>query len=365
MKYSVFLLLLAASACTPAPLPPPVSQADAVAESKAASDAEKYAPQAYAAAEKLRAEAQWLHKEGRAEESGVAGEQALAGYNEAFALARLAKAEERLEKARAEQEAAEKEIARIDRVQSQVEADADAFEMRARVHLDSEEVKDVEAISPERAKARRLAAKQLSAEAGMLCLSTQLLNPKTKGLAETQPKVKRLDTELSHGSVKDDLYPRAAELRAECLKLLTHARRPVIKAAPESASSDRLLSALTKTGKLFAYRDDRGVVVNLASPLSKDGTLTESAAEQLKILAGTAKAHQDFPLVLITHTAKSGSEKRAAQLADAFKSALNDAGVSQFTHRDVQNAQPVVSNRLRGGAEKNERVEVVFVSPGR
>lgn len=365
MKRSAVLLLLAASACTPAPLPAPITQADAVAHSKAASDAEKYAPQAHAAAEKLRAEAQWLHDEGRAEESGIAGEQALAGYNEAFALARLAKAEERLQKAQTDQAEAEKELARIDRVQAQVEADADSFEMRARVHLDSEEVKDVEAISPERAKARRLAAKQLSAEAGILCLATRLLDPKTKGLTATQPKVTRLDTELSHGSIKEDLYPRAAELRAECLKHLTHARRPVIKAAPESASSDRLLTALTKTGKLFAYRDDRGVVVNLASPLKKDGTLTESAAEQLKILAGTAKAHRNFPLVLITHTAKSGSEKRATQLSDAVTAALKSAGVTQFTARDVQNAQPIVSNRLRGGAEKNERVEFVFVSPGR
>ncbi len=356
---------LVALGCTPAPLPPPVSQADAVAESQAASEAQVLAPQAFAAAEKMRAEASWLYDEGRLEEAGIAGEQAIAGYNEAFALARAAKASERIAVAQKELDQAKLAVAQLDVLQGQIAADADAYEMRARVHLDQEEVKDVDAISPARAKARRLAAKQIAAEANTLCLATRLLDADAANLDEAEKKISVLAKELSQGSVKDDLYPRATEVRADCLKRLTLVRRPATKKNPESAESDRLLKDLSETGKLFAYRDDRGVVVNLPSPLSPQGSLSESAMEALKILAGTAKAHPEFPVLLVIHTAKNGQEKRAEQLSSAARTALESGGVVKLAVQDVQDSQPVVSSRLQGSAEKNERVEVIFVTPSR
>ena len=351
--------------CTAAPLPPPVTQADAVAESGAAMEAKDLAPQAFAAAEKMRAEAGWLYDEGRLEEAGIAGEQAIAGYNEAFALARAAKASERMALAQAELDQAKLAVAQLDVLQGQIAADADAYEMRARVHLDKEEVKDVDAISPERAKARRLAAKQLAAEADTLCLATRLLDADAVNLDEAEKKISVLAKELSQGSMKDDLYPRATEVRADCLQRLTLVRRPETKKDPESAESDRLLKALSETGKLFAYRDDRGVVVNLPSPLSVQGSLSESATEALKILAGTAKAHPDFPVLLVIHTAKNGQEKRAEQISAAVQAALENGGVAKLTIQDVQDSQPAVSSRLQGSAEKNERVEVIFITPSR
>lgn len=356
---------LLALGCSAAPLPPPVSQAHSVAESPAASEAKELAPQAFAAAEKMRAEANSLYDEGLLEEAGIAGEQAIASYDEAFALARAAKASERMGLAQKELEQAKQAVAQLDVLQGQIAADADAYEMRARVHLDKEEVKDVDAISPERAKARRLAAKQLTAEADTLCLATRLLDANAKNLDEAESKLSVLAKELSQGSVKDDLYPRAAEVRAECLKRLTLVRRPAIKKSPESAESDRLLKALSETGKLFAYRDDRGVVVNLPNPLSAQGVLSEAVAESLKILAGTAKSHPEFPLLLVIHTTKNGQEKRAEQLASVARTALEGHGVAKLTVKDVQDAQPAVSSRLQGSAEKNERIEVIFVTPGR
>src|SRR5690606_35663718 len=110
---------------------------------------------------------------------------------------------------------------------------------------------------------------------------------------------------------------------------------------------------------------DRGVVVNLPGPLSTQGALTESAAEALKILAGTAKSHAEFPVLLVIHTSKNGQEKRAEQLSTAARTALESGGASKLTVKDVQDAQPVVSSRLQGSAEKNERIEVIFVTPGR
>lgn len=356
---------LAQTACGPAPLPPAVSQADAVSHSKAAGDAERFAPQAHAAAEKLRAEAKWLHSEGRIEEAAAAGEQAIAAFNEAFSLARAAQAEERIEAARARHEEAAKELARLDQLQGQIAAEADEFEMRARVHLDKEEVADMDQLSPDRARARRTAAKYLAAEARLLCLAADLLNPEAAALEQAKTSTSDVEKDLSVGSLNKDLYPRAAAVRSKCLEILTHARRERTKKSPQSADSDRLLAALTETGQVFAFRDDRGIVVNIGSPLDTAGALTDRSAKILKILAGTAKAHSDFPLMLVAHTARSGQDKVADTTLAAAKAALEGSGARVLSSEAVLGAQPVISASLQGADEKNERLEIVFVVPGR
>jgi hypothetical protein len=231
--------------------------------------------------------------------------------------------------------------------------------------LDTEEVEDVDQLTAERAKARRLAARQLSAEARLLCIATHLIDKNAKGLDAAQKEVETLEKELGFGSVKADLYPRAAKVRSQCLEHLTKARRPAVKAAPESAASDQLLTALTETGKLFAFRDDRGIVVNLGSPLDREGKLSEEARAALKIVGGTAKAHPDFPLLVVAHTAKSGQKDHGERLAAAAKEALTEAGAPAVAVESVENAQPVVSSRVQGAEQKNERIEVVFVTPAR
>jgi hypothetical protein len=361
----VFVASLAIVGCGRAQLPEPVTQADAVAESPAGKSARALAPQAFAAAEKIREEAKALHRDGRSDEAEAAGEQALAAYNEAFALARIAQAEERMLRAQAKRDEAAEKLATLDRLHSEIAAEADAFEMRARVHLDKEEVKDVQQLSPERAKARRIAAAQLSAEARLLCLAAHLLNKDAPGLKPAQTMAEQVHQEVSQGSLKDDLYPRSAAARSTCLEVLTATRRPAIKKSPESATSDRLFTALTKTEKLFAYRDDRGIVVNLAAPLDKTGKLTETAQEALSILGGTAKSHSDFPLMVVAHTAQNSQKDRAEQMLAAASAALQSAGAREVTGETVLAAQPVVSPSVSGAAEKNERLEIVFVSKGR
>jgi hypothetical protein len=353
------------AACSAALPPAPLTEADAVSESKAAGEARTFAPQAFAAAEKYRAEARWLHEDGHPEEASVAGEQAIAGYQHAFALARALKAHEREEAARRAQMEAEKTAAELARLLGEVSRDADTYELRARVHLDTEAVKDETQLSPERKQARFLAARQLSSEAGLLCLSASLVDERTKGLAEASEVVRVLDTEISQGSTKDDLFPRAANARARCLEHLTQARRTQVRIAPESSASDALLTALTQSGKLFAYRDDRGIVVNLAAPLTGTGELTPTSQEALVMLGGTAKAHPEYPVLVVAHTAKNGETKQAERLLSAVTSALQSNGAGAMATRSVQNAQPVVSNRVHGAAEKNERVEIIFVTTGR
>lgn len=354
-----------AIACAAAPPPPALSEADAVSRSAAVEQARRLAPQATAAADKIYAEAQRLQREGQPEAAEVTSEQAVAAYEEAFALARAAEAKERLEKAEERLEQARTRLVELDARQARVARDADAYEMRARVALDKEEVKDVDSMTPERARARRRAAVQLASEAKLLCVSARLLDPKAEHLSEAQKHVEELQSHLDQGSVRDDLFPRAAEGRSRCLKALTMIRRPKILQNPAASDSDRLLEALTETGKLFAFRDDRGVVVNLASPFVQGTELKEEVSEIVQLLGGTAKKHDAFPLLVVVHTARRGDEKLARQRGEAFADALRNGGAPEVTVDVAGDAQPVVDGRVSGAAERNSRVEVVFVVPGR
>src|SRR5690606_13453347 len=214
---------------------------------------------------------------GRLAESTAAGEQALASYNEAFALAQVSQAEERVKEAQLEQAKVTAELSRLDQLQSQVEADAKAYEMQARVALDTEPVKDADQMTGARLEARRLAAKQLAAEAALLCLGAKLLQGNEQTLTPVQTALTTLNSELAVGSTKADLFPRATDLRARCLQQITLARRPLVQKAPQAAESDALLAAISATGNYMVYRDDRGIVVNLGEPLASPDQLSKAA----------------------------------------------------------------------------------------
>lgn len=361
------MLLAGASllACAPKTVPPQVAQAQAIAQSPAAAEAKELAPQILLEAEKHKAEAEFLLREGHTSESAAAAAQAIATYNYAFALTRVARAEERIVHAQAAKSEAESEQARIDQLAAQVAADADAYEMRARVHLDQEQIKDVKSLTPERAQMRRIAAKQLAAEARLLCLASEMLKSPVAELSDTTARLATLEARIAAGSSEKDIFVQAADLRASCLRLLTLTRRPVVKKAPESAAGDQLLTALTETNLFMSYRDDRGIVVNIGSPLDSEGNLSATTQKALQVLGGTAQAHREFPVLLVVHTALSGQETRAERMGELGRAALLEAGAPNVTVHSVGSAQPVVSTSLAGADSKNERIEVVFVSKGR
>lgn len=354
---------LVVGGCSTPPAPQTVLDAQALSDSAAASEAEKYAPQAFAQAKKLQAEAEFLQAERQTGEAAAAGEQALAAYHHAIALARAARAEERLDRAKHNRQTMQQELSRLDTLQASVAREADAFELRARVHLDQEPVADESKVSSSRALARRLAAKQLTTEARLLCVASQLLKPDSTALPPLLLQLTALEKELAVGSREHHLYPRSTELRTQCLAQLSAVRRPAVLAHPESAQSDRLLQQLSEQGTLMVYRDDRGIVVNLSSPLEANGTLSAEAAGALRVLGGTAQAHPRYPLLLVVHTARAAQQQTANELAANTKSALLEAGAPAVKVQHVGNTQPVVSPSLARAAEKNERVEVVLVTP--
>jgi len=362
---AVLALATCLGACSKHVPPKSLVDADRVAQSPAATEAKELAPQAAGVAGELLAEAHDLDQNGQADEAGVVAEEAMAAYEHAFALTRAARAEVRIEQGKQALSTEKARLAELEAAQARAKHDADAFELRARVALDKEPVVDVATLTPERAQARRQAAIQLASEARLLCVSAQLLGRKTETLTRAQGDVVKLEGELGMGSAQTDVYPRAASLRTACLTELTLTRRPRAQAAPDKAGSDRLLSDLAATGAVFAFRDDRGVVVNLRAPTAKDGTLTEAARTIAELLARTSKQHPEYPLLVVGHSATAADANAADAAARAMAQALTELGAKAPAIEAVGPKQPVVDPRVAGAAGHNARVEVIFVTVGR
>ncbi len=351
--------------CAAAPRPRVLGQADAAAESPAAREAAQLAPQAFAHAENLRAAAAAAHQRSDFSASQILGEHSLAAYDHAFVLARYVKAERRLAHAEAALAESQVELAELDEQQLRLAAEADALELKIKVTVDREPMGKLPPASPERVRARRDAARALTSEARLLCVATELLEPEREGLAAARTQLAELEGELAKGSLKDELFLRATEARTTCLRHLTLARRPATIQAPEAGLTDRLFLELTETQRFFAFRDDRGIVINLRDLTAPDGALTSDAREQLRVLGGTAKEHPGFPVLVVGHAAQQKEEEAARSQAELVAEALREASAPNVRVHAAGTAQPVVDGRVPDAAARNARIEVVFVSPAR
>ncbi len=345
-------------ACAATPRPRILSDVDAVRESAAAQEAGRLAPQAFARAELLRKRAASAHGDGETATSQILGEHALAAYGHAFVLARLAKAERRLAAAELERKKAEDELAGIDEKQKRVAAEAEALEMRVKVAEDALPLVPNGPASPERERARLEAARALSSQARLLCRATGLLSA-SKELSAELDKVAALDKELAK-SPKTVPIDEAIRARSACLALLSHARRDKTMASPAAGAVDALLSELSQGGELHPFRDDRGVVV-VTRGAFKGSSLVKQGQERFALLGRVAKAHPDFPLLVVAHG--GGSHANQEQRAKAVAEALKAAGAAKVDVEVAGSAQPVIDPQRAGAAARNERVEVVFVAP--
>lgn len=346
------------TACAAMPEPASVSEADAVAESPAAQEAALLAPQAHARALALRKQADARYEAGDLAGAEILGEHAVAAMSRAFVVARLVKAQKRLATAQRKLTQATEKLAKLDEQAQRITAEADNLELRVKVVRDAEPMSEIKPGSPERERARRNAARTLLSQALLLCQATRLLAPERKGLAERLEKLATLEASLK-SSVTPDIT-RAMQARSDCLQELTLVRRPELLKAPAQGLTDALLEQLTKTEKFFAFRDDRGVVVVLRNVLS-GGKPTESGNVQLTTLARVAKAHPKFPLLVVVHSAKKASDEPPE--LKAIVEFLRQQGAPTVEGAFANDAQPLAPPRRPGASERNERVEVVFVSP--
>jgi hypothetical protein len=346
------------------PEPRVLGQANAVAESPAAAEAEKLAPQQYTHAKNLQARANAAHEDGSPADAQILAEQAIAAYSRAFVLARLAKAEQQRTEAERTLTNAKLELAKLDEEHQRIVRHADTLEMRVKTARDALPIEESGPTTPDREKARRDAARSLLAQARLLCAAGRLLSAERPGQTETTSKLDEIAKEIDTPSGPIPIE-KAISVRSGCLKQLTLTRRPRTRAAPSSGAADALQSELGKTGKFFTFRDDRGVVVTLRGVFSTGGKLTKDGQEDLAMLGRIAKAHSTFPLLVVVHSARSGrgGTDRLEQQAEAAREALRDAGAPNVATEVVGDALPVASSQQTGAAARNQRLEIVFVPP--
>ncbi|HEX6276713.1 MAG TPA: hypothetical protein VFZ53_26905 [Polyangiaceae bacterium] len=357
----VFAVFAALAGCAEAPRPRVLTALDATRESPAVDTSKPGAPQAFARAEALRRRAEEAHDAGQPATAQILGEQALAAYQRTVTLDRLRRAELRAGEAEAALAAREREIAAEQARERALDADARAVELRLKVAREALPLpKSGPAGSPEREKARAQAARALATQARLLCSAARLLEPKRPELAAAFKKLDELDQRLASGGPApiDD----ARERHGACLRELTQTRRPATQRNPAGAGTDTLLARLSNAS-LEPSRDDRGVVITLRLPFGKDDQLKGEAKTRLTELAGVAKANPAFPVQVVVHSGTKLPAARESLRADRAAEALREAGAPSVDAHAVGTTLPGLDPARSGGAERNERVEVVFVSP--
>ncbi|WP_437836824.1 hypothetical protein [Sorangium sp. So ce1153] len=398
-------------ACAPIPRPAVLDELEHVRAGAVAAESKRYAPGAFARAEKLRGEA--LAALDKKDRSGaqILGEHSIAAHAYAHALSRVARAEAAETEAKAQSSTSEASLAGLEAEQARVAAEVDALDMRIKVARDAQPVVPSGKADADREKARLAAARSLALQARLLCGAARLLiaptepaaaqpagaQPATTQPAGAQPTaaqpasadlvaqldaataaIRKLDAELAEigGSARAIPAPidQASRARAGCLATLTAARRAATPVTRAPGAGDALLAELSAAGTWSPVRDDRGIVVTLRG-LFAGNALTKAGEARLRDLARVAAAHPSFPVAVVVHTDRDVSSREEpawSARADAVVRALGPAsgasaaGASPATQPIAPfiagSAAPVVDP---GGTERarNARVEVVFVTP--
>jgi hypothetical protein len=384
---------LALSACAPVPVPRAVAQADEVSRSPAALEAKTYAAPAWAAAEKRRREAHAALEDGPAARAQFMAEEAIGLYEEAAALARVAKAMRIAQAAEAEAEGLETELAEVEGRTKIAAAEVDGLETRLRVARDAEAAAPAGPAAAGREAARRDAAKALLVQGRLLCGAARLLGAGaapaaaapsgsdmedptapgviTRDLVQAETRLGELETALGAAD-KPTPIELATRTRAACLSVLTRTRRAAASApaAPgagggSKGSADALLEELSamgaKRGGFTPQRDERGVVVTIQNAFEGDAVRpgTKTLLEELDRVAA---AHKEFAIAVVVHSERavpraeiSRWDARAKKIAAAFASVPEPRRLALV----AGDALPVSA----AGAAKNARVEIVFVAP--
>jgi outer membrane protein OmpA-like peptidoglycan-associated protein len=376
-------LLIAAAACAPVPRPLVLGEVDAVRGGAAASEASSLAPGAFAAAEKIRKEANAAFTAGDTSGSQILGEHALAAYAHAAALARIARAEAGADAAQTSLAASKADLGGLDADQARLAAEADAFELKLRVARDAQPIEPSGRADPEREQARAAAAKALALQARLLCGAARLLQgaaatptgggagpaPDPKQLEEASAALTKVEAQLGDGA-KSPAGPapidEATRARAGCLAALTAIRRAATPVSRAPGAGDALLTELSAMGTLSPSRDDRGVFVAFRGLFDARGALVPAAAARLAEIGKIAAAHPAFPVEIVVHNEKpvsakdeAGQRARGEAVAKAIADTARGARIETIL---AGNAAPIV-NPTGADRARNSRVEIVFVTP--
>lgn len=345
-------------------------------------DAQTLAPQAFAAADQELRLAKEAQASGDTTGAELHADRALATYNDAIALARLARATEDEAKANEALVRASGEAQKYAAQRLAVDHEADDLEKKLRVVREAQLPPASGPADPERERARVIAAQALVTQARLLCSAARLVSPQAPGLADAEMAVTSLEKQIDGSKTQVTIDP-AARARAACLTSLTKARRT---ASADSDQADTLLGELSqaagqgavdpataatgapKHADLAPARDERGVVVTLRSAF-KGEKLTPEAEASVKDLGRVAAAHPTFAVQVVIHDAQSPSAADVAtnrKRGESITQALVSGGIAA-TKVKVEQAgsrAPVVDPKDARHRDRNARVEIVFVSSG-
>lgn len=367
--------VLCCAACAPTPRPALLEKVAEVRTSPAAREAEAWAPQAHAHALELEKRSQRALAAGDIAGAEILADGSLAAHEHAWVLARLARAERRRLAADGELTEQQRALSELQAQEQRLSAEAADLELRARVVKSALPLALHEAAGLERSEARRKAAAALSTQGRLLCVAARLLG-EADAVKDPIARLDELDRELEAGKAPQALET-ATELRGLCLRVISEARRrrslvipPVpttanatAAAAPLPVPADLVLAELSAKGQLPA-RDERGVSVVLRDLFAADGSLTQVGRAQLQQLGATAKAHPDFPLLLVGHTASPEAKPAMDRQLAALGSELASLGLEHVSAHDAGPRQPLLPPQLPRARERNQRIELVFVAPG-
>lgn len=348
---------------------PRVAEADRARGALAGKDAQTLAPQAFADAEAALRAAKEAEASGDTAAAELHGERAVAGFQRAVALARLARATEDEASAKDMLARATEQAQKWSAARRSAEREADDLEKQLKIAREAQLPAPSGPADPERERARLVAAQALAAQARLLCSAARLVSATAPGLADAETAVGDLEKKLE-GSPKPAPIDAAARARASCLTALTKARRG---ATPDADRVDALLAELSQsadpkaksTTDLAPARDERGVVVTLRN-VFKGEKLAPDAETTLKDLGRVAAAHPGFALQVVLHDATAPSAAEAATNAkrgEAVSAALKSGGAAADKIKVEQAGAkaPVVDPKDSARRERNARVEVVFV----
>lgn len=349
-----------------------VGEAERARASLQGRDAQTLAPQAFAEADQALRAAKEAERAGDEVAAELHAERAVAAYQHAVGIARLARATDEETQAKEALARAVEQAQRYATARKAAEREADDLEKQLKVAREAERPGAAGPADPQRERARLVAAQSLAVQARLLCSAARLVSAEAPGLAEAEAASADLEKKLD-ASPRPAPIDAAARARAACLTALTKARRT---GAPDADQSDGLLGELsrsadpnaTRTTDLTPTRDERGVVVTLRSLFSgaKAATLTTEAERTLGDLGRIAAAHPTFGVQVVLHDAAPPSAADVAlgkKRGDAIAKALAGGGASAAKTKVEQAGAraPVFDPADAKRRDKNARVEIVFV----
>jgi outer membrane protein OmpA-like peptidoglycan-associated protein len=348
-----------------------VDEASRMREGLGGQDAQRLAPQAFAVADQELRLARESQASGDATGADLHAERALASYNQAIALARLARATQEHAAASQALASAADQAQKYAAQRKAIDREADDLEKKLRVAREAQLPASSGPADPARERARVIAAQALVTQARLLCSAARLVSPEAPALADAESAVTALE-KIDAAKGKLSIDP-AARARAACLTSLTKARRST---GPEADQADTLLGELSRAGAathgsasdVGPARDERGVVVTLRSAF-KGEKLTPEAEASIKDLGRVAAAHPTFAIQIVLHDADAPSttdaqanQRRGESIVQAL--VAGGAAAAKVKVEQAGTKAPVIDPRDTRNRQRNARVEIVFVSSG-